>query len=332
MRISLSGTRSLLHRSLMPAVAVARENGYYYYYYQQRRRKMGMVVIMGATGTGKSKLSIDVATRVGGEVVNSDKIQVYRGLDITTNKISAADRRGVPHHLLGDINPAAGELTPAGFRSLAGCAVTGIAERGRVPVVAGGSNSFIHALVADGFVPGSDPFAAARRRRWGVRSRCCFVWVDVEGELLGEYLDRRVDEMVEGGMDGELREYLERGARHVGLGKAIGVPEFGKFFRNEWSHEEAVAAVKANTRRLAAAQVGKIRKMGEEWGWAMTRVDATAAVAARLYGKGKKAEAASWERDVLGPTMEALESFLRGGNEEEEVQEEQLILPFHLRA
>uniref|UniRef100_J3M9H3 Uncharacterized protein n=1 Tax=Oryza brachyantha TaxID=4533 RepID=J3M9H3_ORYBR len=78
-----------------------------------------MVVIVGATGTGKTKLSIDAARALGGEVVNADKIQLYDGLDVTTNKVSLDDRRGVPHHLLGAVRADAGELPAASFRSLA---------------------------------------------------------------------------------------------------------------------------------------------------------------------------------------------------------------------
>jgi adenylate isopentenyltransferase (cytokinin synthase) len=60
---------------------------------------------MGTTATGKSKLSIDLATHFQGEIINSDKIQVYKGLDMLTNKISETERRGVPHHLLGFVEP-----------------------------------------------------------------------------------------------------------------------------------------------------------------------------------------------------------------------------------
>ena len=56
---------------------------------------------MGATGTGKYRLSVDVATHFGGEIINSDKMQVYKGLEIVTNKITHAEKQGVRHYLLG---------------------------------------------------------------------------------------------------------------------------------------------------------------------------------------------------------------------------------------
>ncbi|URE29830.1 Adenylate isopentenyltransferase [Musa troglodytarum] len=289
-------------------------------------RKESVVVVVGATGTGKSKLSIDLATEFSGEVVNSDKIQVYRGLDITTNKMPVADRCGVPHHLLGDLDPVAGELPPAAFREMVAGAISGIAGRGRLPVVAGGSNSFIYAAMAGTYDPGRSPFAAGwkvGRREVRLRYRCCFLWVDVEAATLAEQLDRRVEEMVAGGMVEELGRYFEADEeagklRHQGLAKAIGLAEFQEYFLGEGrgtapAYEAAVVAIKANTRRLAEEQVWKIERL-EQMGWPLRRLDATAVVAARLAREAAEAEAA-WERDVAGPGAAAVEQFLKEKSE-----------------
>ncbi|KAG6474076.1 adenylate isopentenyltransferase-like [Zingiber officinale] len=295
--------------------------------------KERVVVVMGATGTGKSKLSVELATKFAGEVVNSDKIQVYGGLDIATNKMPMEERRGVAHHLLGELHPEEGELLPAAYRELAARAIVGIACRDRMPVVAGGSNSFIHAALAGSFDPRWSPFEAGWRQRMRKRATlrycCCFLWVDVDALVLAELLDRRVDEMLAAGMVEELGQYFEEESasvagesRHPGLGKAIGVAEFREYFRGkgwgtEAAYEAAVSAIKANTRRLAEEQVRKIERLGEI-GWPLQKLDATAAVSARLKGSMAEAETA-WERDVAGPGAAAVEQFL---NEAAEVQQQ----------
>ncbi|XP_074581013.1 adenylate isopentenyltransferase-like [Curcuma longa] len=279
--------------------------------------KESVVVIVGATGTGKSKLAVELAAKFAGEVVNSDKIQVYRGLDVATNKMPMEERRGVAHHLLGELDPAAGELPPAAFREMAARAIAGIVGRGRLAVMAGGSNSFIHAAVAGSFDPRWSPFEDGKGRRMAaavLRYRCCFLWVDVDAAALEEQLDRRVEEMVAAGMVEELRRYFEEEAaskagnrRHPGLGKAIGVAEFREYFQGEVrgtpaAYEAAMVAIKTNTRRLAEEQVKKIRRLGE-MGWPLRRLDATAAVV------GSATEA--WERDVAVPAAAAVEQFLK---------------------
>ncbi|KAG6468607.1 adenylate isopentenyltransferase-like [Zingiber officinale] len=288
------------------------------------RTEESVVVVMGATGTGKSKLAVELAIEFAGEVVNSDKIQVYQGLDVATNKMPVDERRGVAHHLLGELDPEEGELAPAAYRELAAGAIAGIADRGLLPVVAGGSNSFIHAALAGSFDPRRSPFEAAWGKRTGreaaLRYRCCFLWVNVDVAELEEQLDRRVGEMVAGGMVEELGRYLveeaaaEKGeSRHPGLSKAIGVAEFREYFRGKSqgtvaAYEAAVAAIKANTRRLAKEQVRKMERL--RWmGWPLQKLDATAAVAARLVGCVAESEAA-WERDVAGPGAAEVEHFL----------------------
>ena len=70
---------------------------------------------MGATGTGKTKLSIDISKVIGGEVINADKMQMYAGLDISSNKIWPNDQGGIPHHLIGVISSIADDVYVPSF-------------------------------------------------------------------------------------------------------------------------------------------------------------------------------------------------------------------------
>src|SRR6188768_2375569 len=97
-----------------------------------------VVALVGATASGKTGLSLDLAERLGGEVVNTDAMQVYRGMDIGTAKLPEAERRGVPHHLL-DLREVTEPSTVAEFQGLARDAIADIRERDRVPVLVGGS-------------------------------------------------------------------------------------------------------------------------------------------------------------------------------------------------
>src|SRR5580658_759944 len=109
-------------------------------------------VVLGPTGSGKSALALRIAASVGGEIVNCDSLQVYRGFDIGTAKVPAAERRGIRHHLIDVIDPD--QLFTAGdYARVASAALREIAGRGRIPVVAGGTGFYLRALL-DGLFPG----------------------------------------------------------------------------------------------------------------------------------------------------------------------------------
>lgn len=111
-----------------------------------------LVVILGPTAVGKSRVAVDLALRFGGEVINGDSIQVYRGFDIGTDKPSPEARRGVRHHLIDIAEPDV-QFTAADFVREALEAAREIAGRGRIPLVAGGTGLYLKALL-DGLFPG----------------------------------------------------------------------------------------------------------------------------------------------------------------------------------
>lgn len=105
----------------------------------------GIVAIVGATGVGKSALALEIAERAGGEIVNADALQAYRGLEIGTAKPTAAERAHVPHHLLDVIDPA--ERFSAGtFARLADAVLEDLRARRRAAIVVGGSGLYLRAL------------------------------------------------------------------------------------------------------------------------------------------------------------------------------------------
>ncbi|XP_058220279.1 tRNA dimethylallyltransferase 2 isoform X2 [Rhododendron vialii] len=270
-----------------------------------RREKPKVVVVLGATGSGKSKLAIDLASHFPVEIINGDSMQVYRGLDVLTNKVPLQDQKGVPHHLLGTISPDV-EFTAKDFRDSAIPLIDDILSRNHIPVIVGGTNYYIQALVSpflldesveemdENFLNGLhgdeppeselehgcknfnysydclkdlDPDAASRihpndhrkinqylslyarsgvlpskllqgkaMENWGradnFRYNCCFICVDASLAVLDEYVEWRVDCMVDAGLLGEVYDIYCLDADYTrGLRQAIGVREFEDFLR-----------------------------------------------------------------------------------------------------
>ena len=123
---------------------------------------MPIVAVVGATAAGKTSLSLDLAERLGGEIVNTDAMQLYRGMDIGTAKLPVEERRGIPHHLI-DILDLAHPATVADFQDRARTVIGDLRATGRTPVLVGGSALYTRALVDRFEFPGTD---AAVRERW----------------------------------------------------------------------------------------------------------------------------------------------------------------------
>lgn len=120
------------------------------------------IAVVGPTATGKSDLGLDLAERLGGEIVNIDAMQLYRGMDVGTAKLTVAERRDIPHHQL-DVLDVTETATVAAYQSAASADVAAIMARGHVPVIVGGSMMYVQALLDKWEFPATDP---AVRARW----------------------------------------------------------------------------------------------------------------------------------------------------------------------
>jgi tRNA dimethylallyltransferase len=120
-----------------------------------RPRPRPVVALVGATASGKTGLSLDLAERLGGEVVNTDAMQVYRGMDVGTAKLPEGERRGIPHHLL-DLFEVTEPATVALFQGWAREAIADIRDRDATPVLVGGSALYTRAILDRFEFPGTD--------------------------------------------------------------------------------------------------------------------------------------------------------------------------------
>uniref|UniRef100_A0A8C8SR79 tRNA dimethylallyltransferase n=1 Tax=Pelusios castaneus TaxID=367368 RepID=A0A8C8SR79_9SAUR len=111
------------------------------------RRALPLVVIVGATGTGKSTLALQLGLRLGGEIIGADSMQVYKGLDITTNKISPQEQTLCRHHMISFVDPLVSNYTVVDFRNTAVGVIEDIFARDKIPIIVGGTNYYIESLL-----------------------------------------------------------------------------------------------------------------------------------------------------------------------------------------
>lgn len=129
----------------------------------QTVHKPGLVILTGPTAVGKSELSIELAGRIGGEIISADSMQVYRRMDIGSAKIGPEQTGGIPHHLIDVLEPTE-EFNVVAFQRLAKEAMAGIYARGHIPVVVGGTGFYIQALLYDIDFTENDEDTALRAR------------------------------------------------------------------------------------------------------------------------------------------------------------------------
>jgi tRNA dimethylallyltransferase len=142
--------------------------------HRQPARPLALAVL-GPTATGKSALALALAERFDGEIVNCDSTAIYRGFDIGTDKVPLAERRGIPHHLI-DVAEPTEEYTAARYAADAAAVIRGILDRGRLPLVVGGTGFYYRALTRGLFPgPGADPALRRRLERIADRRGAAFL-------------------------------------------------------------------------------------------------------------------------------------------------------------
>ncbi|KAK4152467.1 IPP transferase-domain-containing protein [Chaetomidium leptoderma] len=116
-----------------------------------------LIIIYGSTGTGKSDLAVELATRFNGEIINADAMQMYKGLPIITNKLAPEEQRGIPHHLLGSIELDEDPWVVTQFKKEATRIISEIRDRGKLPIVVGGTAYYLDGLLFEGRLVDDQP-------------------------------------------------------------------------------------------------------------------------------------------------------------------------------
>lgn len=290
--------------------------------------KEKLIAIVGPTAVGKTKVSIELAKKLDGEIINGDSMQVYIGMDIGTAKITDEETENIPHHLF-NIKQPIDSYSASEFQQLAKPLVTAVNDRGRIPIVVGGTGMYIKALTHhynftdtdsdEGYremmekyasehgveklhdkLQGIDPSSAERIHPNNIRRviralevfhmtgipaserraheeeppyQLAAVGLTMERERLYERINRRVDQMVEEGLFGEVRGLFESGVRDCQSIQAIGYKEIYAYLRGECSKDEAISLLKQNSRRYAKKQFTWFRRQMDIRWFDMTEGD-----------------------------------------------------------
>ncbi|MGG0185131.1 tRNA (adenosine(37)-N6)-dimethylallyltransferase MiaA [Bacillus rhizoplanae] len=287
---------------------------------EEKRDKV--IVIIGPTAVGKTKLSIELAKALNGEIISGDSMQIYRNMDIGTAKVTEEEMDGIPHYMIDIKNPE-DPFSVAEFQELVRGHIADITKRGKQPIIVGGTGLYIQSVLYDyqfSDEPGDhvyrkqleqeaeeygveyihrkleevDPISAKRIHPNNVRRviraleifhttgktmsdqleqqenellyDVALIGLTMDRDLLYSRINLRVDIMMEQGLLAEVERLYEDGVRNCQSIQAIGYKELYEYFEEKTSLEEAVMALKTNSRRYAKRQLTWFRnKMDVNW-------------------------------------------------------------------
>ena len=254
-----------------------------------KTEKTPLLIVAGPTATGKSDSAVELALRMNGEVISADSMQVYRGMDIGSAKVTVGEMRGVPHHLIDCADPSE-NWNVVRFQKEARRAVQDIASRGRLPILcvrdrlsalaAEKGPEAVHALLLE-----KDPASAAaihpnnlkrviraiefmeesggsiaahnsQQRERESAYRSVFFVLTMDRARLYERIDRRVDIMMERGLVDEVAGLRAMGIQRDSTSmQGIGYKQIYGYLDGEYDLEEAVRLIKRDTRHFAKRQL-----------------------------------------------------------------------------
>lgn len=272
---------------------------------------MNAIIIAGPTASGKTRLGVELAKKIGGEIISCDSMQIYKEIPICSAAATSEEMQNIPHHLLGIIDFKT-PFSVVAWREEAIKACKDIEKRGKMPIFVGGTGMYVHSLIyKPNFFAKSDAslrnelnalsceelflrvtaidkdthinqndkkrlvrfleiFAltgqAPKKDEWKQKNTdisCKLFCISPERETLYERINARVDQMLEQGLVEEIRSLHAQGiSEQDQCYKAIGCRQLIDYFEQKCSFEEAVDAIKRESRRYAKRQLTWMR--GEE--------------------------------------------------------------------
>ena len=272
-----------------------------------------LVILVGPTAVGKTAASIGLAKALNGEIISGDSMQIFKGLDIGTAKITKEEMQGVPHHLI-DIKEPWETFSVAEFKRLADEAIADIHDRGKMPIIVGGTGFYINSVLYEyhfgeadtdeayraeleqyaeahgnealwNILQEKDPDSAAKLHsndtkrviralevlhvtgipaserqstvdKQTMRYNAVYIALNMPREVLYDRINRRVDIMIQDGLEAEVRTALANGVAQDALSMtSIGYRQMIQYFNEEISFDRAVELIKRDTRHFAKRQL-----------------------------------------------------------------------------
>ena len=253
-----------------------------------------IICIVGPTGVGKTKLSVELAKKLNAEIINADSMQVYRHLDIATAKIKEEEKEGIPHHLFDIVDPE-DVYTVYDYQKDCRKKIKEISSRGKNIILVGGTGLYLKAALFDYRFPKEEKTEKEslsteelitrlhqytdhidvdlhnQRRLQRLLERYengtveekkgdqplydfKIIGLTLDRDVLYQRINQRVDQMVEEGVIEEARSFYDQNLRSKALLTGIGYKELYSYFDGECSKEEAIEKIKQNSRRYAKRQ------------------------------------------------------------------------------
>lgn len=227
---------------------------------------MKVIFICGPTASGKTKYTIELAKRINGEIVSCDSMQLYKYMNIGSAKPTEEEQKEIKHYLVDEIDPKE-KFSVALYQKMAKSAINEIVDKGKTPIVEGGTGLYLNSLIYDMDFSGGNFENVSGNNNKTKDYEITLIGLYRDREELYDRINKRVDIMVKNGLFDEVRGLLDMGLTYDDISmKGIGYKEIINYFNGEYSKEEAIDKTKQNSRHFAKRQMTWFRRY-EDMNW-----------------------------------------------------------------
>jgi tRNA dimethylallyltransferase len=213
--------------------------------------KPKILIVLGPTASGKSDFAVTLAKKFDGEIISADSRQIYKSLDIGSNKITSQEKQDIKHYLLDIANPDQ-KITLHDWQKLTFATIEKILQKKKLPIIVGGTGLYLSSILENYQLPDA--------------ADCPYDYLifglKKDTEKLYQKINHRVDQMIDQNLVAEVKNiYQKHPDKHLSALSGIGYQEIIKYLDQELSLEEATDLIKKNTRNYAKRQMTWFRRM-----------------------------------------------------------------------